>query len=205
MTLRARSKFVPDQKRAANGGVTLFCEASSVETLWLRIILSEKDVDGARIEAVNPARPSEDLLVLNPSRVLPTLADRDLVVYPARNIAEYLDERYPHPPLMPQEPALKAGLRMALDRLERDIFPLMRSPGSDLEARLAEQLQLVVRLFPQRGWFLGLEYSIVDCAWIAMLWRAEKLKLRFPASADPIRRYAQRAFARPAVKALLDL
>lgn len=204
MSLRARSKFVPDQKRAANAGVTLFCEPGSIEGHWLRIILSEKDVAGARIETVSHARPSEDLLILNPSRVLPTLADRDLVVYPARIIAEYLDERYPHPPLLPQEPSLRASLRMALDRIERDLFPLLQAGDADSEARFTEQLQLLSKLFPRRGWFLGLEYSIVDCAWIALLWRAETLRLRFPATIDPIRRYAQSAFARPAVRATLD-
>ena len=204
MSLRAKTKYVQPSKPAPNAGITLYCSADSVTCLWVRLVLAEKDVEGARFELQTPARVSEDLILLNPSRSLPTLADRETVVYPAHVIAEYLDERYPHPPLMPSEPAHRARLRMALGRLESTIFPLLDAiaagPAASTRAarkRLVEQIVASAPLFPARGWFLGLEFSIVDCAWIALIWRIAEMRLDLPAGADPVRRYAQRAFARP--------
>ena len=106
MSLRARSKFVPENKPAPRAGVTLFCERDSLQSHWARLVLAEKEVEGARIEWTNPGKPSEDLLVLNPQLTLPTLTDRDVAIHPARVIVEYLDERYPHPRLMPADLAL---------------------------------------------------------------------------------------------------
>lgn len=209
MSLRAKSKYVTPTKPAPNAGLTLFCSVDGVDCHWVRLVLAEKDVEGARVEFQKPGRPSEDLLVLNPAQTLPTLADRDIVLYPARVIAEYLDERFPHPPMMPLEPSLRARLRMALDRIEHDLYGrLAVVEGGGPAARtarktLAELLVTSARLFPARGWFLGLEYSIVDCAWIALFWRLAELRVELPAAADPIRRYSERAFARPAFRASL--
>ncbi|HSW11328.1 MAG TPA: glutathione S-transferase N-terminal domain-containing protein, partial [Solimonas sp.] len=86
-----------DSKPAPRSGLTLFCARDSIACLWTRIVLAEKDVDGARIEWVTPGKPNHDLMVLNPTLALPTLADRETVIHPAQVINEYLDERYPHP------------------------------------------------------------------------------------------------------------
>ena len=203
MSLRAKSKYVQPHKPAPNAGMTLYCSAEAVTCLWVRLVLAEKDVEGARFEIQRPGRISEDLLLLNPTQTLPTLADRDLVIYPARVIAEYLDERYPHPPMMPAEPAQRARLRMALDRLELDFFPTLRlvetaTPAAAKAARkrLIDLIVSSAPLFPNRGWFLGLDHSLVDSAWTALFWRAAELKLELPPSADPVRRYAQRVFTR---------
>ena len=203
MSLRAKTKYVQPSKPAPNAGITLYCSQDAVTCLWVRLVLAEKDVEGARFELQKPGRISEDLLLLNPSQTLPTLADRETVIYPARVIAEYLDERYPHPPMMPSEPAHRARLRMALDRLEQDYFVQLHLVETGTPAvakaarkRLAEMIAASSPLFPSRGWFLGLEHSLVDSAWTALFWRIAELKLDLPPSADPVRRYAQRAFAR---------
>lgn len=203
MSLRAKSKFVPASKPAGHAGALLFCSADAVPCHWARLVLAEKDVESARVIYEQPERPSEDLLVLNPGRTLPTLADRDTVIYPARVIAEYLDERFPHPPMMPPEPAMRANLRMVMDRLEQDFFPLAAVMAAGDGGRAARvqcfaQLSMVARLFPARGWFLGLDYSIVDCAWGALLWRLQQIGAGFPADAESIQKYATRVFARPA-------
>lgn len=198
MSLRARSKYVPKAKPAGNAGLTLFCTPDGVRCHWVRLILAEKDVDSARIEFQTGSRPSEDLLVLNPSHRLPTLADRDAMIDSARVIAEYLDERYPHPPMMPHEPALRAALRSAVDDLERELLPLLAQVGAEertAKIALEQRLLQASRLFAARGWFLGLDFTIVDCAWSALLWRLQKLRFPLPAVlAD----YAERAQARPA-------
>lgn len=212
MSLRAKSKYVPAAKPASNAGVTLYCSADNVGCHWVRMVLAEKDVPGARIDLQVEGRMSEDLAVLNPSQSLPTLTDRDTVIYPARLIAEFMDERYPHPPMMPPEAALRARLRMAMERLEHEWVPLIDLIASGPAAqsrtarkRLADQLVGSARLFPTRGWFLGLDFSIADCAWAALLWRLASLKMQLPAGGDPIRRYAERVFARPAfARSLVD-
>lgn len=205
MSLRAKTKYVPAAKPASNAGVTLYSTADAVGCHWVRLVLAEKDVQGARIETQLPGRLSEDLAVLNPAQSLPTLTDRETVIYPARLIAEFLDERYPHPPMMPPEAAMRARLRMVMGRLELEWLHLVTliESGPAAQARtarkqLADQLVANARLFPVRGWFLGLEFGIADCAWAALLWKLASLKMQLPAGGDPIRRYAERAFARPA-------
>lgn len=205
MSLRAKSKYVPAGRPAANAGVTLYCTAGGVGCHWVRLVLAEKGVEEVRIEVQLPGMPSEDLATLNPSGSLPTLTDRDAVIYPARLIAEFLDERHPHPPMMPPEAALRARLRMFMLMLETQWLPLLEEAGSEsparakkLRAQLAAQLAAHARLFPARGWFLGLEFGLADCALAALLWQLASLKLQLPASCAPILRYAERAFSRPA-------
>jgi stringent starvation protein A len=172
VTIPAKSKYSIDAKPAARAGLTLFCAADDLAGLWTRIVLAEKDVDHARIEWVRPDRPHQDLLVINPSLSLPTLADRDAVLYPAGIINEYLDERYPHPRLLPPDPAARAMLRMLMTRLERELLPLAQSvldapratDSKSARKQLLENLVASSRLFPQRGWCLGLDFNLADCA-----------------------------------------
>lgn len=209
MALRAKSKYVPAARPASNAGVTLYCGAQNVSCHWIRVVLAEKDVPGVRIELVTGSEIGGDLALLNPARSLPTLTDRETVIYPARVIAEYLDERYPHPPMLPQEPALRARLRMAMEHLEHELLPELErieiggSAGKAARKRLATQLVGSARLFPARHWFLGQDFSIVDCAWTALLWRLASLKLELPPGGDPVTRYAERAFGRPRFRASL--
>ena len=194
MTLRARSKYVMDAKPAPRAGLTLFCSRDSLACLWTRIVLAEKDVDGARIEWVNPGRPNHDLLVIHPAAV----------------INEYLDERFPHPKLSPPDPAARARLRMALIRLERDLLPLAQRALSDKGAEgkaakqaLGEALLASQRMFPARGWFLGLEYNLADCAWAALFSQLPQLGLKLSGDVQPLIRYAERLLHRPAVRKAL--
>lgn len=205
MSLRAKTKYVPAAKPASNAGVTLYATPDAVGCHWIRYVLAEKDVPGVRVETLAPGRVSEDLAVLNPAHSLPTLTDRETVIFPARLIAEFLDERYPHPPMMPPEAAARARLRMVMSRLEQDWLGLIEhiEHGTAAQSRsarkqLADQLAANARLFPARGWFLGLEFGIVDCAWAALLWKLGSLKVQLPGGGDAIRRYAERVFARPA-------
>lgn len=210
MAIPAKSKYVMDARPAPRAGLTLFCAQDDVASLWTRIVLSEKDVDGARIEWVVPGRPHHDLLVLNPAGTLPTLADRDTVLHPAAVVAEYLDERYPHPRLLPVDPAMRARLRMLLRRLEQDLFPLAASiaatpKGAEARAarkRIGEQLLGASALLPARGWCLGLDFNLADCAFAALFAHLPKLDVKLPAD-SALTRYAERVLARPRVQAAL--
>ncbi|MGQ0699122.1 MAG: glutathione S-transferase N-terminal domain-containing protein [Panacagrimonas sp.] len=210
MSLRSKSKYVAAAKPASNAGVTLYCSATQVGCHWIRLVLAEKDVPGPRILLQGAGQASEDLATLNPAQSLPTLTDRETVIYPARLIAEFLDERYPHPPMMPPDAAMRARLRMVMSRLETEWLVLIAQieTGPVALARtarkqLADQLVANARLFPARGWFLGLDFSIVDCAWAALLWRLASMNLALPAGGDSIRGYAERVFARPRFAASL--
>ncbi len=193
-------------KPAANAGLTLYVAANSVESDWVRLVLAEKEVDAARVTLVAPGRLDEDLAILNPSQSLPTLADREGVLVGAWIIAEYIDERYPHPKLTPPAPAQRARLRMALRQIENVFFPLAIADGTPAEVRaatqalqkaLAETLDSAARHFGARGWFLGFDYNLVDCAWAVLLRRLPRTAL----SARPaLAQYAQRLFARPAFR-----
>ena len=88
-------------KPAPSAGLTLYVSTEQPASRWLELVLAEKDVDGARLLPVTGETPNEDLMVLNPAQSLPTLADREMVIIGPREIAEYLDERYPHPRFMP--------------------------------------------------------------------------------------------------------
>jgi RNA polymerase-associated protein len=105
---------------------------------------------------------------------------------------------------------MRARLRMAMSQIEHDWLSLVKTieSGPPAQARtarkqLSDQLAASGRLFPARGWFLGLEFGIADCAWAALLWRLASLKLALPSGSEPIRRYAERVFARPAFAASL--
>lgn len=211
MSIPAKSKYVMQTRPGARAGLTLFCSPANFGSLWTRIVLTEKDVDHARTEWVKPGtRPHPDLVVLNPTLSLPTLADRDAVIYPAGIICEYLDERYPHPRLTPQDPAARALLRMMLARMEQDLLPLAQAiidepratQAKTLRKQLADSLTASSAYFPQRGWCLGLDFNLADCAWGALLSQINALQIKLPA--DPaLARYAERVLARPSVQACL--
>jgi RNA polymerase-associated protein len=185
----------------------LFVTGDSVDCDWVRLVLAEKDVDGAQVQLVQPGAADEDFLVLNPAQTVPTLADREGVLIGARVIAEYLDERYPHPPLMPQEPAARARARMALQHLEQDLFPLVVALGGPARAAAAARSELLTRLrrsprhLASQGWYLGREFSLIDCAWAALLRRLGAHGVEpHGAETEGLRRYAARLGARPSYK-----
>jgi RNA polymerase-associated protein len=207
MPIPGKSRYVMDARPAPRAGLTLFCSREQLHCRWTRVVLAEKDVDGARVEWIGAGKPHHDLMVLNPSGELPTLADRDTVLYPANIVVEYLDERYPHPRLLPPDPAARALVRMLLVRLDRELLPLAESirlqpKGPDAKAarkQLQEALAGSARLFAGRGWCLGMDYNLADCAWAALLGSLPALGLKLPADIG-MQRYAERLLSRPAVQ-----
>lgn len=186
-------------------GMTIYCYPDDVASHWVRIVAAEKDIDGLYLEFLKPGVTAEDLLVLDPSHSVPTLADREVVLNSPRIIIEYLDERYPHPPLMPVEPSARAKLRVALHRMELDLFPLIdvirNGPaGAAQKARkqMHESLVSGAQIFAARNYFLSGDFSCVDALWAAILWRLPALGVEVGAAGKPIQRYAERIFNRHA-------
>lgn len=189
--------------------MTLFCLPACAYGHQIRIVLHEKAID-VGMEYVDPAQPPEDLIELNPYGSLPTLVDRDLVLYDARIIMEYLDERFPHPPLHPTDPVGRARARMMVLRIERDWYALLdRIEAADekgvapIRKLLRESLIAASPAFGAKPFFLSEEYSLVDCALAPLLWRLGALGIELPNACGTIRRYAGRLFAREAFQASL--
>lgn len=174
-----------------------------------RIVLSEKDISFEVIN-VDPDNLPEDLLDLNPYHSVPTLVDRDLVLYDSGVITEYLDERFPHPPLMPVDPVSRGKSRLALYRVEKDWYPLMhdimtRGEKASAKARkmLRESITAANEVFEVLPYFLSEDFSLVDCTIAPILWRLPVLGIELPDEAKAVKAYADRIFSRPAFQASL--
>lgn len=205
MSSLRRSRYQAPSKPTVHGGLRLYGPEPCLDSHWLRLVMGEKEIDGARWEGYRSGRPPEDLLSLGADPSQPTLVERSAVLQNASVIAEYIDERFPHPALLPADPIQRAQARMALIQLRKELFPLVNRTGGHADLnQLVEVLARMGRLFPARGWFLGFDYSIVDCAWAALLWSFDQQRTPWPDKLRPIKDYAQRSFARPAFQKSLS-
>ncbi len=175
-----------------------------------RIVLFEKEVE-CQIVYVDEDRPSEELAELNPYNETPTLLDRDLVLYGAQIINEYLDERLPHPPLMPVDPVNRGRARLMMTRVQRDwLLPLVQSAQADPDEQ--QQVRSAVRdgliaispLFREQNFMLGEEFSLVDCFVAPLLWRLRSLDIDLPRQAKPVMEYGERMFKKSSFNASLS-
>jgi RNA polymerase-associated protein len=168
----------------------------------VRLVLAAKGVSYDLI-LVDLDDPPEDLLDLNPYNSVPTLVDRDLVLYDTNVIGEYLDERYPHPPLMPVDPLARARLRLAIVRIENDWLTLVDRieeggrPAETARRELRDDLVRNLSAFKASKFFLSPEMSLADCALAPLVWRLDKLGIDLPREARAIRDYGERIFRNP--------
>lgn len=192
--------------------VTLFSSATDPSSHRVRIVLCEKNVPAELVVVSDDEPLPEDVLEVNPYRSLPTLFDRDLAIYAAPVIMEYLDERYPHPGLLPIDPINRARSRLLLYRIERDWYSAIDAIiGDDQNASeaarimLRDSLHAVAPIFQEKRFFMSDEFSMVDCAVAPILWRLESYGIQLESHAKPLRKYADRLFARPGFeKSLTD-
>ncbi len=168
-----------------------------------RIVLFEKGMDFEVID-VDLFNKTEDLAVLNPYGSVPVLVERDLVLSEANIINEYIDERFPHPQLMPADPVMRARARLFLYSFEQDLFSHVKDLESSDEAVAAkarktvrDNLTQIVPIFSRQEYLLGDEYSMLDVAVTPLLWRLEHYGIQMPSQAVPLLKYAERLFARP--------
>jgi RNA polymerase-associated protein len=190
--------------------MTLFSRGDDPHSHRVRIVLAAKSL-AARVVECDPARPPEDLIDLNPFQSVPTLVDRDLVVYGAGIITEYLDERFPAPALLPGDPAGRAQARVALHRVDQDWYALV--PALEGSERRDEQrarrlmLEAVLASEPMyrvKPWFLSDQCSLLDATVAPILWRLPRWRIVPPSGVTALERYAQRLFAHPAFRASLS-
>lgn len=190
--------------------MTLYSKPTCIHSHRTRLVLAEKNIN-IDIASVDGAELPEDLMDLNPYHSVPTLVDRDLVLYDSRVIIEYLDERFPHPPLMPVDPVTRAQFRLALFRIETDWYQLAeqfefdgeRKLGGKSRKMLKESILASVDLFDAKKYFLSDEFSLVDCSIAPILWRLPVYGIDLGTQAEPIELYLKRVFERRSFQASL--
>lgn len=189
--------------------MTLFSNPESPDCHRTRIVLAEKEL-AADVIDISEGEIPEDFHDLSPEGTVPVLADRDLVLTNARVIMEYLDERFPHPPLMPVDPVSRAKVRTALYSIERDWYGLLpdfqrgEKTVSRARKQLREGLLAMTPVFSMKPFFMSDEFSLADVTLAALLWRLPVygVDLSGP-SAKPINDYMKRMFERPTFQASL--
>jgi stringent starvation protein A len=183
--------------------MTLYSDPRCPYSHRVRMVIAEKGI-AVDIIDVDPAQPDGDVMDLNPYGTLPILVDRDLTLYESRIIMEYLDERFPHPPLLPVDPVARASARLFLYRVDRDWFSLVEQIASGgkgaAKARkdLRDSLTVTSPVFSAKPFFMSEDLTLVDCAIAPLLWRLPVLGVELPPQARPVKEYAVRLFSRHA-------
>ena len=194
---------------AKRSSMTFYSDGNSHYSHRVRIVLAEKGVTVETID-VDPDNKPEDLAALNPYNTLPTLVDRDLVLYEANIMMEYLDERFPHPPLFPVYPVARAQSRLWIYRIEKDwctlVDPIMNGNGTpnQLEKKrmeLRESLISIAPIFGEKPYFMSDEFTIVDCVVCPILWRLSAMGIKLPKNktTKPLLDYQDRILERESV------
>ena len=190
--------------------MTLFTSPTCALSHCARLVLYEKGIT-ADIEYFDSSEPPEDLLELNPTGESPTLIERDLVLYDSRIIMEYLDERFPHPPLHEMDPVSRANSRMIIKRIDQDWYQLLDeilNSGEKKSARakkmLKESLIAAAPVFEAQPYFMSNEFSLIDCAMAPLLWRLPSLGIDINTLGSAITVYANRLFSREAFQESLS-
>ncbi|MCX5590385.1 glutathione S-transferase N-terminal domain-containing protein [Alcaligenes endophyticus] len=172
-----------------------------------RFVLFEKGMD-FEIRDIDLYNKPEDIAVMNPYGQVPILVERDLVLYESNIINEYIDERFPHPQLMPADPTMRARTRLFLYNFEKELFvhvnTLEDRRNTDTKsqdaarASIRNHLSMLAPILLKNRYMLGEEFTMLDVAVAPLLWRLDHYGIELPKSAAPVQKYAERVFSRPA-------
>ena len=169
-----------------------------------RFVLYEKGMDFQVID-VDVLNKPEDLAVMNPYNRLPVLVERDLILYESNIINEYIDERFPHPQLMPADPVMRARARLMLFNMEAELFSQIEAIESGKEKQIEKARQQITErlielspVFTRTKHMLGDEFTMLDVAIAPLLWRLDHYGIKLGKTAAPLMKYAERIFSRPA-------
>jgi RNA polymerase-associated protein len=190
--------------------MALYSSETSLDSHRVRFVLAEKGINVDIVNVSEDESAAADLAELNPYNEAPTLVDRDLVLYDAGVINDYLDERYPHPPLMPVDPVSRAQLRLVHHRIIKDWFVLAREletatgkAAGQAARQLKESIIAANELFKMSEYVLSDELSLVDCTLGPLLWRLPHLGVKLGKPGASVEAYAHRIFSRPSFKSSL--
>lgn len=197
---------------AKRSSMTFFSDPADHYCHRVRIVLAEKGV-AVDIQNVNPNARPQELADINPYNTLPTLLDRDLVLYEPNVMMEYLDERFPHPPLLPVYPVTRAQSRLMMHRIQKDwcaLVDLILHPktkdaaAAKARKELRESLISVAPIFAEKPFFMSEEFTLVDCCVAPILWRLGAMDIHLPPLAKAITEYAERLFGRESFRESLS-
>lgn len=183
--------------------MTLYSTATCPFSHRCRIVLHEKDMDFQVVD-VDPNNIPEDIAVISSHGKVPILVERDLVLYEANIINEYIDDRFPHPQLMPAEPVMRARARLLLHRFEKELFCHVESleqgnqkMADKARTEIASGLTMIAPIFDKQKYMLGDEYSMLDVVMAPLLWRLDHYGIKLPKQAAALLKYVERLFSRP--------
>jgi RNA polymerase-associated protein len=184
--------------------MTLYSGSTDPYSHRCRIVLFEKDMDFEVIDVDMHNKP-EEIASISPSGKMPVLVERDLILTESNIINEYIDERFPHPQLMPPDPVMRARARLVLFNFEHDLFSHVNTlehslgKGSD-KARLEirDSLSQLTPILTKQKYLMNDEFSMLDVAIAPLLWRLEHYGIELPKVAAPVLKYRERLFSRPA-------
>ena len=184
--------------------MTLYSGTTDPFSQRCRIVLFEKGMDFQVID-VDMFNKPEDLAVVNPYNRVPVLVERDLVLYEANIINEYIDERFPHPQLMPADPVMRARARLFLHRFENELYchidaieHAAQKVADRARHTVRDNLTQIAPVFAKQKYMLGDEFSMLDVAIAPLLWRLDHYGIQLGKDAMPLMKYAERLFSRPA-------
>jgi len=184
--------------------MTLYSGTTCPFSQRCRIVLFEKGMDFQIID-IDLYNMPEDIGVMNPYNRVPILVERDLILYESNIINEYIDERFPHPQLMPADPVMRARARLFLFRFEAELFSqvsVLESGNAKLadkaRAMIRENLVQIAPVFVKQKFMLGEEFSMLDVAIAPLLWRLDHYQISMPKQAAPLLKYSERLFSRQA-------
>jgi len=184
--------------------MTLYSGTTCPFSQRCRIVLYEKGMD-FQIVDVDLYNKPEDLAVMNPYNRVPVLVERDLILYESNIINEYIDDRFPHPQLMPADPVMRARARLFLFRFEQELFCHIdtiekgaQKPADKARIVIRDSLTQIAPVFVKQKYMLGDEFSMLDVAIAPLLWRLDYYGIQLPKQAASLMKYAERIFSRPA-------
>lgn len=198
---------------AKRSSMTFYSDSNSHYSHRVRIVLAEKGVTVDIVEA-DEAHPPVEMSELNPYNSLPTLVDRDLVLYESKVMMEYLDERFPHPPLLPVYPVARAESRLYIHRIEKDwcdkVDAILHTRSENVIEKstkeLRESLLAIAPIFADKPFFMSEDFTLVDCCIAPILWRLPSLGIEYRMSkqSKPLLAYMDRLFNRESFQASLS-
>lgn len=169
-----------------------------------RIVLYEKGMD-FQVNDVDLTNKPEDLAIINPYNTVPVLVERDLVLEQANIINEYIDERFPHPQLMPADPVMRGRARLFLHNFEKELFdhiPAIESADEVVATKarntVRDNLTMLIPILTRQQYLMGDDFSMLDVSVAPLLWRLGHYGIELPNQAAPLLKYAERLFSRPA-------
>ena len=184
--------------------MTLYSGTTCPFSQRCRNVLYEKGMDFQIVDVDLHNKP-EDLAVMNPYNQVPVLVERDLILYESNIINEYIDDRFPHPQLMPADPVMRARARLFLFRFEHEMFSHVETlekgnqrNADKSRAAIRDNLSQIAPVFAKQKYMLGDEFSMLDVAIVPLLWRLDHYDIQLPKQAAPLMKYAERLFSRPA-------